>query len=202
MATLKITHDDDNQFSNPRDGCNLGVMACWHKRRTLGDDRKTRFAETPAKDWLEPWGTSALLPKEWEASLPKGTISLPMFMFDHSGITIRTSSESFRAQDPQKFDWGQLGVIVATPEAIMKWFKVLELTDEVLKKAYVVLELEVKLYDQYLRGEVWGYEFIGDDDVKESCWGYLGETLEETGLAHAVPEAAKPLLKDAWEARQ
>jgi len=49
----------------------------------------------------------------------------------------------------------------------------------------------------YLRGEVWGY-ITGND----SCWGFFGDTLEETGLPDFIPEDVKDQLEKAWENRQ
>jgi hypothetical protein len=181
---LKIMRDDE-PASNPRDCENLGVIACWHRRYALGDVRP----QESSTEWLK-------------ANAPKGSIVLPVFMFDHSGITISTSSERFQAADSMRWDWGQLGNIVATPDNIKKVFGVKKLTEGVLAKARAALEGEIKVYDQYLRGEVWGYEFTGDDGEVDSCWGFLGETLEETGIADQVPDAAKPLLQAAWAARQ
>ena len=53
------------------------------------------------------------------------------------------------------------------------------------------MEQEVKTYDQYLTGDVWGY-IIEDDsgEVLDSCWGFFGHDYCE--------EEAKAQLK-YWE---
>ncbi len=45
-------------------------------------------------------------------------------------------------------------------------------------RALKIAEAEVQTYDQYLRGEVYGYQIDEDGD---SCWGYYGieDCLEE-----------------------
>lgn len=41
------------------------------------------------------------------------------------------------------------------------------------------LQGEIDIYDNYLRGEVYGYRITpadDKDDVLESCWGYFGDS--------------------------
>lgn len=164
-----------SQHTDPEDGRkdrdNLGRMVCWHGRYNLGD-------EQPGGD-----------PREWEReNVPKDSVSLNLYLLDHSGITM--SCEDFNDQ----WDSGQVGIIFAPPEKIKEEYG--DLSPESCEKARGVMRSEVKLYDQYLRGSVWGYEF-GED----SCWDFPGDTLEETGIADHVPEEAKDQLEEAWENR-
>jgi len=39
-------------------------------------------------------------------------------------------------------------------------------------KALKIAQSEVETYDQFLRGEVYGYKI---DDNGDSCWGYYGQ---------------------------
>src|SRR6185369_16274440 len=150
MPTLLIEHDEDG--ANPRENFeNLGTMACWHRRYKLGDVQ-------PKED-----------PKEWlQKNVPKGSLQLPLFLFDHSGITIRTGNESFKAADPQGWDWGRLGLIFVTPERMAQDLKEYKDGEERLKAAKEVLEAEVKVYDLYLTGQVWGYVFTDDKGEEDS----------------------------------
>lgn len=182
IASLEILRDEDPM--NPREWDNLGTMACWHRRSSYGDVQ-------PKED-----------PKTWlEKNAPKGSVELPIYMMDHSGVSLRTSSGAFQAADPQGWDWGRLGVIVATPDDIRKNFMVKRITKKILEKTKQVLESEVETYNLFINGECWGYIITDGDGEEDSCWGFLGSTLEETGLAEAVPEAARPLLEEAWNQR-
>jgi hypothetical protein len=163
------------QHTDPEDGRkdreNFGTMVCWHSRYNLGDK--------------QPGGD----PIAWQNNyMPRGSVVLRLFLYDHSGITM--SCEPFNCP----WDSGQVGIIFASPERIKEEYG--DVSEESKQKALDVMKFEVKLYDQYLRGAVWGYEF-GDD----SCWDFPGDTLEETGLADAIPEEAKDQLEEAWEAR-
>ena len=162
---------DNHPDTSGRDSCdNLGHMACWHRRYNLGD-------EQPKES-----------PDEWIKGLPEGTITLPLYLYDHSGITM--STEPFQCP----WDSGRVGIIAATPEAIRGAFG--ELTERTFARTKKILEEEVKDYDFHLQGEVWGYEY-GDD----SCWGFVGDSLSYTGLEGSIPEEALDQLEDAWEAR-
>jgi len=194
-TVVTIKHDQDPE--SPREWDNIGRMVCWHRRYNLGD--------------LQPKER----PPEWrKENVPEGSVELPLFLFDHSGITMRTNKAAFQAQDSQGWDWGQVGFIFCPPEKIKSEYSVTEVTPEIKKKVLEVLECEVKTYDQFLRGEVWGYIFKKvkpackecghtecDEDNVDSCWGFFGETLEETGLSNEIPEEAKALLAKAWENR-
>ncbi len=48
-------------------------------------------------------------------------------------------------------------------------------------KSYLLAEVEV--YDQYLRGEVFGFtlEDIEGNEI-DSCWGFFGSDFQENGL--------------------
>jgi hypothetical protein len=52
----------------PREYANVGSMACWHRRHSLGD-------EQPSES-----------PQEFLAALPDNTICVAIWMYEHSGI--------------------------------------------------------------------------------------------------------------------
>jgi hypothetical protein len=176
---LTITRDQDPP--NPREYSVLGIMACWHRRYKLGDVQ-------PKED-----------PKEWlKQNAPEGSVVLPLYLMDHSGLSIKTQPFT---EDPSEWDSGQVGFIVVTPEAIKKAYDVENATPDICTRARESLLGEVSVYDQYLRGSCWGYEAkVGDKE--DSCWGFFGDSLEETGLKESVPAEALPLLEAAWESRR
>ena len=58
-----------------------------------------------------------------------------------------------------------------------------------------VLRGEVRTYDQYLQGDVWGYEIVdNDEEVIDSCWGFYGEDCcrqeAEDALAYLQKQVA------------
>ena len=115
-----------------------------------------------------------------------GAVVLPLYLYDHSGITMNTTG--FRSS----WDSGQVGVIYATTADIVKEYG--EDTPETREKATALLRGEVETYDQYLTGDVFGIVLTRDEtdedgdeidpeDCEEldSCWGFFGaEYAEQT----------------------
>lgn len=94
---------------------------------------------------------------------------LPLYLYDHSGITMSTSPFSC------PWDSGQVGFIYATRRAVLKEWNKKRMSPTLNEQATQVLLAEVKEYNQYLTGDVWGY--IIEDDAGEqldSCWGFYG----------------------------
>jgi hypothetical protein len=191
LQRVRIVQDQDAQ--SPRENDNLGTMACWHRRYKLGD---VQPLETPA---------------EYIESLPKGSIILPLFLFDHSGITISTSSERFRAQDSAGWDWGKVGIIHVSPQQMRENFLTKRLTAKHRETATQVLISEVEEYDTFLTGECYGYiveeaevddEFEDEDEEIEwervdDCWGFLGRDPFKNGMSEHVPEELHDMLRKA-----
>lgn len=140
-------------------------MVCLHKRYAIGDKHDIRA------DDFTCWGGV----KEYLCEEKGAVVMLPLYLLDHGGITMATDSSVFRACDPAGWDWGQVGFIYATREAVLAYFARKRLTKSLLDRAKAVLANEVEVYDQYLQGDVWGY--ILEDDQGNgvySLWGLFG----------------------------
>lgn len=156
---IKIEQDEDSQ--NPRtEFDNLGKMICFHGRYSLGDKNDYNHKDYPGWDKLE----AAIIEGE------KAVISLPIYMYDHGGLTINTTGFSC------PWDSGQIGFIVAPAAAVREEYKVKRIiTKAVIEKVKKVLLGEVETYDQYLRGDVYGYTVKDPNgEIVDSCWGFFG----------------------------
>lgn len=169
---------------SPRDWDNVGMMFCWHNRYQLGDEQP---AEDP-QDWLEVF-------KEDNP----GAVILPLYLYDHSGLSMSTGAFSC------PWDSGQVGWIIATVEKVKE-----ELTAAADVEA--VLRSEVETYSQYLAGTVWGYvceELTvtpacdkcgrGEDhdwELVDSCYGFYGDSPQESGMDCDMPEEYKTLFEE------
>lgn len=178
---MKIRIERDEDPLDPRKEFDyLGCMVCMHKRYSLGDKHEFRTAD------FDSWS-------ELEEHLCKNlgaVVVLPLYLFDHSGITMSTDSSRFRACDPAGWDWGQVGFIYATREAVLANFMKKRLTKSLLEQTASVLTNEVEVYDQYLQGDVWGY-IIEDDqgNVVDSLWGMFGYDYAKQEAELAMKEA-------------
>ena len=102
----------------------------------------------------------------------------PLYLYDHSGISISTGSFIGRAPHAE-WDSGQVGCVhMDKKTAIYELFELSggrpkALTDATWKaRAEEYIEIDVAEYDNYLTGEVYGYRtFEGLDEV-DSCWGF------------------------------
>jgi len=162
---MNIRIEQDDCPESPREWDNLGRMVCMHRCYDLGDKHNYRADQFSGWDGLR---------KELEQKEGAAVI-LPLFLFDHSGITMSCSSSRFRMVDSTGWDWGQVGFIYARKEDILKESGKKCLSKKLLEKVEKILINEVKTYDQYLTGDVWGY-IIEDDDGEhlKSCWGFFG----------------------------
>jgi hypothetical protein len=157
-------------------------MVCFHKRYVLGDEGHELRHED-----FSGWGElEAYLWKELDAA-----VVLPLYLYDHSGITMNTRGFSC------PWDSGRVGIIYATRKDVRENYGVKRCTEAVLARARELLEAEVKEYDRYLTGEIYGFR-IEDPDGEDvdSCWGYYDEPskiIEEAKgiIDHVVAEAIK-----------
>lgn len=118
-------------------------------------------------------------------------VILPVYVFEHSGISISISDFGDR------WDSGQAGWIYTTKEKIENSFGVTG--ENWRERAIEILKEEIKVYDMYLEDEVYGIiteEYDADNDnwiEKDSCWGYFNdkwgnELIREIALDYGINE--------------
>ena len=146
---FNISIEQDLDPINPRESDNLGIMVCFHRRYNLGDKHEFKTGQD-FMDWVSG----------------EQVVMLPIYIYDHSGITINTTGFSC------PWDSGQIGYIYVT---------LADLEEEGLPmdRAERILKAEVEEYDDYLTGNVWGYSIspvranIGIQ-CDDACWGFYG----------------------------
>jgi len=146
--TIKIYPDGNPE--NPRELDNLGTMVYWHPKYNLGDEQK---------------GFEDIV----EISRKNNVIFLPLYLFDHGDLILKTSKFS------SQFDAGHVGIIYIEKETAFKEFGWKKMTKIRMDRVKRNLDMEVKIFNQYLRGEIFGYviEDKSEED-KDSCWGFYG----------------------------
>ena len=107
------------------------------------------------------------------AEVEKVAILLPLYLYDHSGITMRCHSFAC------PWDSGQVGWIYAPLEKVRKEYSCKAVTAKIRAKVITALESEVSTYDEYITGQVYGFiiEAPTQDENGESldsCWGFYG----------------------------
>ena len=159
---VKVVQDDNP--CNPRtEWDNLCTMVCFHRRYNLGD-RNHGFTPESIREYLSENRKTVF----WK----------PLYLYDHSGITISTGPFSC------PWDSGQVGYIFIERDRFLKEFGFKKMTKKAKERLEALLESEVETYDNFLTGEVYGYmvEEEEDGNIVDSCWGFNGEpkyALEE-----------------------
>lgn len=121
-----------------------------------------------------------------------GITMLPLYLYDHSGITMNT--RGFHCQ----WDSGQVGWIYITDEqANTEWSGEYKKTTEQIRE---YLREEVKIYDMYLTGSVYGFVLNDPDgEHEDSCWGFLGDNdLEKCGMACCLGEEIISAIQEKY----
>lgn len=177
----------------------LGTMVCCHSRYILGHKQYKNGAEA-IYDTLYELGCpitesmdndyayeldSNEFYEKYSNKIDEYAIALPLYLYDHSGITMNTTG--FHCP----WDSGQVGFIYVSKENVRKEFNKKRISLQLRHKVLNLLKGEVKLYDQYLTGDVYGYN-IDDPYTGEhidSCWRFYGHDWEENGLMEMVKNA-------------
>lgn len=179
---VSINRDTDSE--NPRHTFdNFGTLYTWHPRYSFGcagdisNGKPHKFADFLAFDVLHV--DLNLSEDEAKAIIKENICMVPIYIYDHSGISIQTTPFSC------PWDSGQVGWIYATKENCKEEGIAFEDAGEVLKS-------EIEELNQFLTGDVWGYtiysqdveddcdDFVFIEGVSdylipiESCWGYYG----------------------------
>jgi hypothetical protein len=170
--TVKVLLDENPE--SPREWDNFGVMICWHNRYNLGDDNGKGNCQ---RQFPEPEDFTEF---EKENKL----IKLPLRLYEHSGISMSTSN-SYPYNDI--WDSGQVGWIFITYENIKKKFNCKRITKTIKEKVINNLIGEVKTYDAYLTGQVYGFRVEDEEGNNvDSCWGFYGkEDCLQEGISMA-----------------
>jgi hypothetical protein len=101
-------------------------------------------------------------------------VILPLFLYDHSGITMNTTGFNCR------WDSGQVGFIFISKAKALKEFGGKIITKKLRERLETYLKNEVETYDQYLTGDVWGVQVFEDGEEVDSCWGFYGYDYAES----------------------
>jgi hypothetical protein len=166
----KITIDYDENAENPRMWDNITQMICFHRRYDLGDSHSYNADDYSGWDEME----EAIVKRE------KPLIIEPLYMYDHSGMTIATTPFGCN------WDSGQIGFVMITPKNVDEFELTLkndETYDEYLSRLLKRLEDDVRVYDDYITGNVYGYTIESKEgDHIDSCSGFYGDNYEKSGL--------------------
>lgn len=189
MPTLKIVQD--RYPSNPRDDDNVCLMVCKHRNYALGDKDSKQKLATMLDVYSDDYSIQELVAMAHERDLV--LLSKPLYLYDHGGITMSTSEFSCQ------FDSGQVGVIIAFKEKIKDELSVKRMGKKVKEKmldfANKHIDAEVKVYDQYISGDVYLLQEVDSKGhVTDVLGSFFGSDVKTNGMLDYVYEEKKEEL--------
>lgn len=175
----------------------LGTMVCCHKRYTLGHKQYDNAMEALYNSILEcsPVLTQIhidfdemiedqFMNKYWKI-FERHAIMLPIYMYDHSGLTINTTGFSC------PWDSGQLGFTFVSKNKVKDEYGWKIISPKRFKEITKILNDEVKSLDDYLTGNVYGYNIDNPytGESIDSCWGFYGSDWKTNGMMEYAENA-------------
>jgi len=148
---------------SPREWSNLGTFYTAHRRYRPEKDFDSHFEFDDVCDGH---------PGNLRESFLRNYIALNLYLYDHSGLSISSGPFSCR------WDSGWFGIVAVSIEQVKKEYGWKVLTQSRRKKIEEYLQNEIDTYNEYLHGEVYGFQITPADDdteILDSCWGFFGD---------------------------
>jgi len=185
MKTKKLEIYREPYPENPRLSFDqLGVIAYKHNNYILGDvkiDESIDWLETKLGLELTHCYTNSRFEYLNDRFLYESNfIALPVFVYEHGGITISTRPFECR------FDSCQLGYIYVTKKQIREEFGWKVITKKRHDLILEILRGEVKQFDDYLNNNVYLVEIKLNGEVIDSCGGYYGDDFHNNGVSDFI----------------
>lgn len=158
--TVRIVQDEYPE--SPREWDNLGTLVL-RNYKSDEDFETDRIVESVTGNLEYDLMLSHAKSKDLNIN---DIIFKPVYAYVHSGETFATTPFSCR------WDSGLYGVIYVTKQKVRKEYGVKRISKALTEKVLNILEGEIKDYDTWARGEVYGFVIEKDDEQLDSCWGY------------------------------
>ena len=162
----KISQEDF--ADDPRCWDNMTEMCLHHRKYNVANETFAHTADFDSWDEMRRF-----LEKEY-------AVVVPVYMYDHSGVSIDTTPFSCR------WDSGQIGFCVISKEKIQKEFGWTNMTKGRRAKLERIIDQEVKTYSAFLNGDVYRFTIYDDNgEFVDSCGDYYGwEDCEAEAKSH------------------
>lgn len=191
---VEIFYDESPESPRDDDGC-LAHMAFFNMKDGYGDEEFR--SRDVAVEWVE---------KHKETSFV-----FPVRAYIHSGTSFSVSKDgTWGYPYTDQFDSGNAGIIMVSVDEM----KGMGMEDISIDGAFKIAEEELKVYNQWLNGEVYGFRCYPkvqlyrkegkkyvphcvdiDESKEDSCWGFY----DIKDIKEHLPEGAQKLCeKEGW----
>lgn len=185
-CTIELHADEDAQ--NPRHDMDwAGKVVIWSRDYSLSDKDLDYDPDRHSKGlWLCCMTDTEVY---WDDATDE-EIAKAMKVFERDyiylGLNVGYRAEGVRVTTPFDPDSDDGLIFISKSDAIKEWGKKI-CTKDVRERALKYLKGEIETYDQYLRGEVFGYitkepakedEEPEDAEEIDSCWGFYPDETD------------------------
>ncbi|MGN1173629.1 MAG: hypothetical protein ACI4SO_07565 [Muribaculaceae bacterium] len=163
----KITEDEDGKFYEYTNSYSWGDSTYYIDATQSNDD----IAAEMADDF-------STMEKLELAAASGEFVWRPISMYEHSGIRMWLGGTAGHVD--ARWDCSTIGFAYLEKCTADKEYIPTEEYKTWQEWAYHIMEAEMKVYDDYVSGECYGWSILDEcDDVIESCGGYYGSDYEE-----------------------
>ncbi len=177
---IRLEIKQDLYPTSPREDENLAIMTCFHKRYNLGDEHDYKLSDFESWEQLK----KQIIKDENPICIK------PLYIYDHSSITISTTPFSCR------WDSGQIGFIYIRKKDMLEGFGGKRCSKKLKTIAEKNIDAEVEVYDHYLNGEVFQYELYVNDELVDSCGGFYDVDFWTNGMYHNIDNEYTEVLHE------
>ena len=171
----------DDSCESPREWDNLTVIVTIENNRNAIGDFQVNSSEE-LRQMLED---------------KKAKYAIPLYMYEHSGISLKCFEEKVEYPYNDQWDAGCIGMVFTTEELL----KDTGLTHMTKNEVIDQMKAEVNVYSNWCNGECYGFRLSKVSDCDkcnqtveqeiDSCYGFYGYDHETSGLYDAILENSK-----------
>lgn len=189
-------------FGGDRNVCDDKMRSLMNRCQGLPDWESGDYPEY--YDLVEQYDNDEISERDYKARLQELTnkhkkeplVWLPIYALRHSGIWLSTT-KNFNGYTCQ-WDTSFAGIIYVENDKMIEEYG--DLSADSRSKAIAQLESEVKTYEQYLQGDIYGFTtFDAEDEAIDSCGGFYGSDPFDNGMSEHIAFQYHSLLKQAAE---
>lgn len=194
VSGMKLEPSDDP------DCVTLCVLSYWATPSSSSERDWTYDPVDKDPRWLADAIRENLSIPQCQSLLYPYLVSLPLWVYEHGGITMSCGDRSYPYND--RWDSSCAGWIVMSKDSVMDNLAATE--ENWRTKAIECMRGEVELYDHWLTGNVYGYTLMEETAPDEwtevdSCWGFYGDDVLTNGIADNVPGLAEAVASGQYE---
>lgn len=171
MSSIENIEIKVNEYEySPREYDNLGTIITKHSKYRLGDIEFIVGNNGSLEEYLKKHLNIV------EDCMIDDIVYLPIYLYDHSGISIKTTPFSC------KWDSGMVGYIYVKKEKARKEFSCKRISQKKKKEIEDILKSEIDIYNEYIMGNIYGYSIKYKDGEIDECCGFIGDSPKDNGM--------------------